>query len=76
MQSELEIRTKFGAVLKELRVGKKISQEKLALESGIDRTYISLLEKGKRNVTIKILFSICQVLEIAPSEFLKKLEAL
>ena len=69
------LKMRFGTVLKELRLKKQVSQEKLALESGIDRTYISLLEQGKRNATIKVLFLLCETLGIKPSEFLVLVES-
>ncbi len=74
MESDHEIKAKVGKILRELRLSKKISQERLALDSDIDRTYVSLLEKGKRNITLKILFSLCKTLDIKPSEFIAKIE--
>ena len=48
----------FGEVLRELRKQKGYSQELLAHESDIERNYISLLELGKNNATIKIIFKL------------------
>jgi transcriptional regulator with XRE-family HTH domain len=45
----------FGQALREIRESKKISQERLALESGFDRTYISLIERDINSPTIRIL---------------------
>ncbi len=53
----------FGEVLRELRKQKGYSQELLAHESGIERNYISLLELGKNNATIKIIFKLAEALE-------------
>ena len=39
----------LGKILQEERKAKKISQEKLAKLTGLDRTFISLIENGKRN---------------------------
>jgi hypothetical protein len=36
----------FGQALREIRTGKEISQERLGLDAGFDRTYISLIEPG------------------------------
>ena len=45
----------MAMTLKDLRHQKKISQEALASLSGLDRTYISLLERNQKNVTIGTL---------------------
>lgn len=64
----------FGKVLRKLRVGKKLSQEKLAELCDLDRTYISLLERGLRQPTILTLFKIADALDLPPSELVKKVE--
>jgi transcriptional regulator with XRE-family HTH domain len=58
----------FGRILQEERKAKKISQEKLAKLAGLDRTFISLIETGKRSPTFSTILKICSALEIAPSE--------
>ena len=58
----------FGKILQDERKAKKISQEKLAKLSGLDRTFISLIETGKRNPTFTTILKICEALEIDPSE--------
>ncbi|WP_333820810.1 helix-turn-helix domain-containing protein [Ohtaekwangia sp.] len=68
------IEVKFGIVLKELRNKKGLTQEDLAIQSDLDRTYISLLERGLRQPTISTLFKIAEVLEVTPSSIIKKLE--
>ena len=50
---EKNIKLKFGCTIKKLRIGKGISQEKLAELSGLHRTYIGSLEMGKRNVSLE-----------------------
>jgi transcriptional regulator with XRE-family HTH domain len=64
----------FGKVLKEIRTEKGLSQEKLAESSNLDRTYISLLERGLRQPTITTIFKLSQVLKISPSDFIKLIE--
>lgn len=64
----------FGKVLREQRELKKLSQEKLAELCDLDRTYISLLERGLRQPTISTLFKISDALDISPSELVKKVE--
>ena len=66
----------FGNVLKEVRTTKKISQEKLAEFCDLDRTYISLLERGLRQPTLTTIFKISKALDITPSELIKKVEVI
>jgi len=68
------LESRFGLVLKELRVKKGYSQESLAIECDLDRTYISLLERGLRQPTISTLFTIASALEVTPSSIVKELE--
>lgn len=63
--SELE---KLGEKLRSLRVLKALSQERFAELTNLDRTYISGLERGKRNPSYLILKRLCKILEINPNE--------
>lgn len=65
----------FGEVLRHLRKERGLSQEALALEAGVERNYISLLELGKSSASIRMLFKICAVLDLPPSKFLEQVEA-
>ena len=47
-----------------------LSQEELASEAGLDRTYISQVERGKRNVTIVVLARIARALKTTPDRLL------
>jgi transcriptional regulator with XRE-family HTH domain len=58
----------FGKILQDERKAKKISQEKLAKLTGLDRTFISLVENGKRSPTFSTILKICSALEIDPSK--------
>ena len=51
----MKIQETFGLVIKELRNNKGVSQERLALDAEIDRTYIGDIEKGSRNVSLEII---------------------
>lgn len=64
----------FGKVLRELRVENKLSQEKLAEYCELDRTYISLLERGLRQPTITTIFKLAKALKIKPSTLIEKVE--
>ena len=69
-----EIEKKFGIILKRLREDKNMSQEFLANDSDLDRTFISLLERGERQPSISTLFKLAASLGIKPSEIIKELE--
>ncbi|MGD1873862.1 MAG: helix-turn-helix domain-containing protein [Mastigocoleus sp.] len=60
----------FGLVLRDLRNAKNISQEKLALEGDLDRTFISLLERGLRQPSLTTIIQISDALEIKPDELM------
>ena len=57
-----DIKIKFGQRIKELRLAKGISQEKLAEVSDLDRTYIPGIEAGKRNVSLVVVEKIAKAL--------------
>lgn len=54
----------FGANLQKLRVSRHITQEQLAALADFDRTYISLLERGKRNPSLTSIYRLAIALEI------------
>ena len=65
----------FGKIIQQERKAKKISQEKLATITGLDRTFISLIENGKRSPTLSTILKISSALEIAPSELFSVYES-
>jgi transcriptional regulator with XRE-family HTH domain len=64
----------FGQVLQELRQESGLSQEQLGFESGYHRTYISLLERGKRSPSLKTIFQLSKALKVNPSYMLGRVE--
>ena len=70
----MNLQTAFGKELRALRQQQGLSQESLAHECELDRTYISLMERGKRQPTLSTLFKLAKVLNTAPSEIIKKVE--
>lgn len=54
---------RLGEEIKESRLNAGLSQEALALAAGVDRTYVSQLERGVANPSLKILYRISKVLE-------------
>lgn len=61
---EMDIRISVGNKIKELRKERNLSQEDLALLSGLDRTYINSVENGRRNISIISLEKIANGLGI------------
>lgn len=64
-----QILSDFGKRLKELRKAQNVSQEELAHRVGFDRTYISLLERGKRNPSLISIHNLAVGLETSAKEF-------
>lgn len=60
----------LGNKIKEIRLHKKLSQEALANKCNFDRTYISLLERGKRNPSYLNLLKLSYGLDITLSNLL------
>ena len=70
----MKIEQKFGLIIRQLRIAKGLSQEKLALDAGIDRTYISDIEKGNRNISIVVIEKLANYFQIPVSELFKQIE--
>ena len=67
------ITVELGKKIKQLRMKKRLSQEKFALEIGMDRTYFASVEAGKRNISICNIKKIADGLEISLSELFEGL---
>ncbi|WP_372463765.1 helix-turn-helix domain-containing protein [Arthrobacter hankyongi] len=63
-------RTQVGARIRELRLSQNLSQEALALESGLSRNMIIGIEWGKKSVAYERLWDIAEVLEVPVAELL------
>lgn len=64
-----DIRYLFGARLREIRLKKGVSQEALAFEAELHRTYISSVERGERNVSIVNIARIAAALDVPIRDF-------
>lgn len=62
----------FGLVLRRLHQGRGLSQEALGFESGYHRTYISLLERGRKSPSLQTLFNLSRALKIDPAELIRQ----
>jgi transcriptional regulator with XRE-family HTH domain len=67
------IKIRFGRRIRELRTEKAFSQEKFAELTDLDRTYITSIENGKRNISITVIDKLSKGLEISMSELLHEL---
>lgn len=61
----------FGQNVKRIRTNKKLSQEKFSLLIGMDRTYFSSVEAGKRNISLQNIIKIANGLNVPVSELFK-----
>ena len=68
--NEEKILLLFGAHVKSLRRQNDISQEQLALLSELDRTYISCIERGKRNISLLNILKLASSLNVSPAQLL------
>ena len=65
----MNIKEKIGIRLRELRTEKGLSQEKFSFDCDLDRTYITSIEQGKRNVSIVNIEKIANALNMSVSDF-------
>lgn len=63
------IKEKVGQRIKELRTKQGLSQEEFAFKCDLDRTYITSLERGKRNISLENLEKISKAFNMTLSEF-------
>lgn len=65
----------FGHVLRRLRKDAGLSQEQLALEAEVERNFVSLIERGINQPTIRVMFKLAKALRTTPSRMLIEVEA-
>ncbi len=68
----MDVRKRVGVNLKRLRRDSGLSQEGLAFESGLHRTYISGVERGVRNPTVLVLEKIAVTLKVPAAKLLEE----
>lgn len=62
---------KFGKKLREERLNQGLSQEELASRAGVHRTYIGMIERGEKNITLGSIEKIAKALKLKPSVLIK-----
>lgn len=70
----MRVEDAFGETLRAARKERGLSQEALALEAGMERNYVSLMELGRNSPSVRMLFKLCRVLELQPSVLLARME--
>lgn len=74
MGERLELEKAVGLALQDLRGRRALTQDALAAAAGLDRTTISLIERGANNPSIRIIFKLAAALNVRPSELLALVE--
>jgi transcriptional regulator with XRE-family HTH domain len=62
------ILTQFGKGVREARKRRGISQERLAFDCGLHRTYVSSVERGERNISLLNIHRIARALKVQPKD--------
>lgn len=65
-----EILIKFGQKVRERRTSLRLSQEELAARAGVHRTYIGMIERAEKNITLENIEKIAKALGLKPSELI------
>jgi transcriptional regulator with XRE-family HTH domain len=67
----MDLRTTFAANVVRLRRAKGLSQEALAYEAGVNRSYLARVETGQPYVGPEVIGKLAEALEVEPAELLK-----
>tara|TARA_B100001123_G_C15226229_1_gene993233 strand:+ start:1001 stop:1207 length:207 start_codon:yes stop_codon:yes gene_type:complete len=65
-----ELHKSIGIMIRDARKSKGISQENLALQAKIDRSYMSRIERGLANISVESLYKIARVIGVPPQSLL------
>jgi transcriptional regulator with XRE-family HTH domain len=63
-----DVLIEFGKRVRELRIHNSWSQEELAFKSGFHRTYIGMIERGERNISLKNIYRLADTYSIDVKE--------
>ncbi len=70
MDSNAEILIRFGKRVRQLRKEKEFSQEELASKADLHRTYIGMIERAEKNITLLNIEKIANALEVSIKELI------
>ena len=71
----MRVELAFGREIKKAREALKKSQETLAFDAEVHRTYVSLIERGQKSPTLAVIVRLAKALNVRPSELLRRVEA-
>lgn len=71
--SEEEIQRRFGARLRKERLSADLSQEQLASEASLDRSYVGSVERGERNISLLNIARLSYALGLSPKTLVEGL---
>ncbi|KAF2518253.1 helix-turn-helix transcriptional regulator [Flavobacterium salilacus subsp. salilacus] len=69
-----ELSLKFGQLIREIRLEKKLSQEELAYRADVHRTYVGMVERGEKNITLENIHKFCKGLDVSMEFLFQKLK--
>lgn len=65
-----ELSVAIGQLIRNRRTQQKLTQESLALQCGIDRSYMGRIERGEVNLTVEKIYEIASILKVNPKDLL------
>ena len=68
-----EILIKFGKQIRKERLKQKLTQEELAAKAGVHRTYIGMIERAEKNITLENIEKIARALNLKIEDIFKKM---
>lgn len=66
----MDIRRVFGTNVRRYRIAAGLSQEAVAVKMGVDRAYVSGMERGQQNVTLLTMWHLAEALNVRPAALL------
>ena len=72
----MESATALGKAIRARRLAAELSQEKLALEAGLERVFISWLENGKKQATFQTMLKLAKALNCSAADLVAEAEAI
>lgn len=73
--AKITVEQAFGREIKKARESLQKSQQTLAFDAEVHRTYISLIERGQKSPTVAVIVRLAKALNVRPSELLRRVEA-
>jgi len=73
MDKKIELLEKFGEKVREERLKRGLSQEELAARAGVHRTYIGMIERGEKNITLLNIKKVAKALDLSIDKLLYNL---